>query len=278
MYINFISVILPVYNSEKYLAESIKSTLRQTFSNFELIIINNASTDKSLNIIKSFCEIDKRIILIDQKTNLGMANSLNNACKLAKGDWVARMDADDVMKANRIEKQIDFLNKNKNVKVLSCLAQYIDEQGNIFGLTTTSLNKIDSCKELDKKNKSIGILHPGAIVNKKILLELKGDRKELFPCEDIDLWNRFVEQGHLIYNLKEALMLYRIHEGSAVTSKFIDSQLKYEWVKMCKKARKKNIKEPSWNEFNKYWKKTKLIFKLNKYRKIYHKIKIFHIL
>ena len=99
MYINFISVILPVYNSEKYLAESIKSTLRQTFSNFELIIINNASTDKSLNIIKSFCEIDKRIILIDQKTNLGMADSLNNGCKLAKGDWIARMDADDVARA-----------------------------------------------------------------------------------------------------------------------------------------------------------------------------------
>ena len=105
-----VSILMPVYNSEKYLREAIKSILNQTFTNFELIIINDGSTDNSLKIIKSFK--DNRIKIIKNKGNLGLIKTLNKGIDLAQGKYIARMDADDIAMPKRLEKQIAFFNEN----------------------------------------------------------------------------------------------------------------------------------------------------------------------
>ena len=106
-----ISVIMPVYNMEKFLAKAIDSILNQTINNFEFIIINDGSTDNSLNILKSYN--DKRIKIINNSKNLGIAKSLNKGKEVAVGEYIARQDADDISEPDRFFHQLDYLNKNK---------------------------------------------------------------------------------------------------------------------------------------------------------------------
>ncbi|WP_244834814.1 glycosyltransferase family 2 protein [Clostridium sp. BJN0001] len=107
-----VSVIMPVFNAEKYLEESIKSVLNQTYKNFEFIIINDGSTDSSLSIINKFKSMDNRIRVIDQKNN-GIVYSLNKGISTAKGKYIARMDADDISLPNRIKNQVKYMETNQ---------------------------------------------------------------------------------------------------------------------------------------------------------------------
>ena len=112
-----ISVVMPVYNAEKYLNEAINSVLNQTYSNFELIILNDKSTDSSKSIIESYLAKDSRIVFIDKETNVGPANLRNEGFDLARGTYIALLDADDIAKSTRFEKQIAILKKSSNIGV-----------------------------------------------------------------------------------------------------------------------------------------------------------------
>ncbi len=122
-----ISVIMSVYNEEKFLRESIESILSQTFKDFELIIINDCSIDNSLKIIKSYN--DKRIKIINNKKNIGVFNSRNKALKIAKGDYIAILDGDDVSLPKRFEIQFNYLENNPHIFLLGSSAIFIDENG-----------------------------------------------------------------------------------------------------------------------------------------------------
>lgn len=125
------SLIMPVFNSELYIEECLKSIVDQTFNNFELIIIDDNSTDNSLNIINKFASIDQRIIVIRNEINKGVSNSRNIGIKESKGEFLFFIDSDDVLKCNYLEKMIDEQIKNKNKLVISSF-QYIDEE-NVLG-------------------------------------------------------------------------------------------------------------------------------------------------
>ena len=146
--INFISIIIPTYNNEKFISEAIQSVLKQTFKNFELIIVNNGSKDNTLKLIRELANLDKRIKILNLRKNIGMANALNKGINYCKADYVARMDGDDVMYKNRIEEQVKYINKHKNVVVLSCLGTYMDLKGNTFGVTPTEIINHKSSKNL----------------------------------------------------------------------------------------------------------------------------------
>ncbi|MDD2913253.1 MAG: glycosyltransferase family 2 protein, partial [Candidatus Pacebacteria bacterium] len=109
-----ISIIMPVYNVETFLSEAIESVLNQTFYDFEFVIINDGSTDNSLEIIKNYEKKDSRIVLLDNKENLGITKSLNIGLNKARGEYIARMDGDDISEKERIEIQYDFLKKNRD--------------------------------------------------------------------------------------------------------------------------------------------------------------------
>ena len=125
-----ISVVLPVYNEEKFIGECIESILNQTYRDFELIIINDASTDGSVGIINNF--LDPRIVLIHNNNNLGIAKSLNRGFEKAKGEFIARIDANDIAVETRFEKQIEYLINHPQCAVVCCPVFKIDKSGNII--------------------------------------------------------------------------------------------------------------------------------------------------
>ena len=200
-----ISVIMPVYNGERYLRESIESVIGQTFKDFEFIIINDGSKDNSLKIIEEYRLKDNRIKIIEQE-NSGVIQALNNGIKIAKGEYIARMDADDVSLPERLEKQIFFLEKEKAV-LCGSWAITINEEGK-------EIDKMNYPKSTWLKNKLYLLrgnpfIHPTVMFKKEEIVKI-GLYKNHRHIEDYELWTRVVSKYKSI-NIPEYLLKYRIH-------------------------------------------------------------------
>lgn len=205
-----ISVLLPVFNSDRYIAECIDSIINQTISDFEILVIDDCSTDKTVNIISSYS--DSRIKLIRKEVNTGYTDSLNWGLKNAKGEFIARMDADDICLPTRFEKQLTFLKKNSDV--ILCGTQFRQIGDNIISKLATNHDEIKvrliegSC-----------IAHPTVMFRKKYFIDNNIlYNRQMEPAEDYDLWSRLVFMGKLA-NLPEVLLLYRIHPDQISISK-----------------------------------------------------------
>jgi len=204
-----ISVLMPVYNAEKYVAEAVESILNQTFKDFEFIIINDGSTDGSLTILKKYAEQDKRIRLVS-RDNKGLIATLNEGIELAHTPYIARMDADDISLPERFEKQYEYMEAHPECVACGTSFQYILPDGEL-GPTFTVPSEhhlIDDSYML--KYKSFGLLHPTAILRRLSMLQINGYRNEFTYAEDNDLFLRLAEIGQLS-NIIEVLFRYRIH-------------------------------------------------------------------
>ena len=210
-----ISIVMPVYNSSKYLRETIESIIEQTFSNFELIIIDDGSSDDSLYIIESF--IDKRIIVIKNKHDY--IDSLNKGLKKAKGKYIARMDADDVMLRNRLEKQYNYMEKNTHIDVCGSWVEYI---GDKKGILNTVTENDDISINLLFGNM---LVHPSTIIRKQSIDEFGIKYSYGYPfAEDYKLWTDCIQHGLRFSNIPEVLLNYRISDKQ-VTSRHYDKML-----------------------------------------------------
>ncbi|MGL2995217.1 glycosyltransferase family 2 protein [Flavobacterium sp. TSSA_36] len=207
----FISVILPVYNASKFLTESIKSMLEQTFTNFELIIINDGSTDNSQSIIESF---DDKRIRVFQKPNTGLIDSLNLAVAHSRGSWIARMDADDISAPNRLEEQIKFI--DSGVAVIGTQVTLIDENGKPYGKTKLATNPEEILANLKKHISNV--VHPSVLINKTLLLKVGGYDPKMHVAEDYDLWLRISKIGKII-NINQSLLSLRKHGDNISSNK-----------------------------------------------------------
>lgn len=199
-----VSVIMPLYNAAPYLKESIESILAQTFSDFEFFIIDDKSSDNSTEIVQSYK--DDRIIFIQKPENTGYTDSLNKSIKLAKGKYIARMDADDISIPNRFEKQYNYMEQNPDLLLLGTFYKIIGME-NIVKLPITH----DEIKvRLLFENP---ICHPTVFMRKSFFdnSNLKYDRT-FEPAEDYELWTRMSSCG-FVENLPEVLLHYRVHEG-----------------------------------------------------------------
>ena len=199
-----ITVLMPVYNAEKFLKEAIDSILNQTFKDFEFLIINDASTDNSKKIIISYQ--DSRIRYFENKKNLGVAKTLNRGLRLAKGEYIARMDADDISLPDRFKKQVEFMEKNPQTAICGTWLQLIN-------------NKVDDiwrCPSDHETIKSLSlfyssIYHPTVFIRINILKKNNFFYNPLFVhVEDYELWVRIMEKTR-VANLKEVLLFHRIH-------------------------------------------------------------------
>ncbi|WP_063650743.1 glycosyltransferase [Aliivibrio fischeri] len=203
-----VSWVLPVYNAEKYLHKTIDSILRQTFINWELIIINDGSTDNSLEIIKSFK--DDRIKVVSRE-NKGLSKSLNEGVELALGEYIARIDSDDINEINRLELQVAFLDSNPDYILVASNVSYINEKGVEYRFSTLPSShraiknklKVDNC-----------IFHPTVLVRKKALIKSGGYNNEI-GCywEDYHLWLKLIDFGKF-YIIPDYLLKYRVHSTS----------------------------------------------------------------
>ena len=209
-----ISVVMSVYNSEKYLAEAIDSILNQTFSNFEFIIINDGSTDGSLAIIQSYMKIDKRIVLIDRE-NKGLPYSLNEGIAASKGEYIARMDADDISFPERLEKQLAVMESDTDIGVCGAWAYLFRD--------SLSKNKMirhpeDHDSLIIRLLFSVCFIHPVVMIRKSVLSQLDYVYNERFHnSQDYELWSRIVKTTRF-YTLQTPLLYYR-DTPDGITSK-----------------------------------------------------------
>ena len=210
-----ITVYMPVFNADKFLDQSISSILSQTFSNFEFIIVDDASTDNSWKIIKSHAKKDKRIIPIKNKINLGVSLTSNIAISQSHGKFLARMDADDISFPNRLERQLKFLQKNKSVIATGSQCIVIDKDDNVVG------NKNFPTQFKKLKNMifwAVPIQQPSMMINlDKLPKNFTWYQANQTSAEEIDLMFKLMKYGK-ISNLKENLLFYR-HLDSSLSHK-----------------------------------------------------------
>ncbi len=207
-----VSVIMPVYNTSKYLNEALNSILNQTFTDFEFIIIDDASTDGSKEIIKSFT--DERIILIENELNKGYVFGLNYALSIARGELIARMDSDDISNMNRLEIQFNYLKENQ--KIMLCGTYY--ELMNNKEIIKHPVEHDDIIKGLFWGSV---FCHSSVMFRKSFLTQnmlLYNPKME--PSEDYDLWTRMVQiAGAKFANIPEILISYRVHNQQVSQTK-----------------------------------------------------------
>ena len=208
-----ISVILPVYNAEKYIEEAINSILAQTYQNFELIVINDGSTDKSLNVINQY-EDNNKVSIVTQNNN-GLIFTLNKGIDLAKGQYIARMDADDIAHPERFEKQLSLFESNPNLGVCSASTENFGAETNI------------TIRSADNDMLKATLLfwppfsHPAAMIKRSVLVDNSIYYREEFKhCEDFDLWSQLALYCQFS-NVTEVMLKYRVHPDQ-VTNSFSD--------------------------------------------------------
>ena len=205
-----VSVILPVFNAEEYVQEAIESILTQYYKHFELIVINDGSTDNSASIIKELSEQDPRIVVIS-RPNEGLVSALNTGLNYANGEFIARMDADDKSMSDRFTKQVEYLLKNPRVAVVGTFIKIIDEHGAFIrnGEYPTESDAIEQFLEF-----GCPMAHPSVMMRREVVKFVGGYRKAFSHCEDYDLWLRISEEGFHLANIPEPLLAYRNHSSN----------------------------------------------------------------
>lgn len=211
-----VSVVMSVFNDEKFVSQSIKSILNQSYKNFEFIIVNDGSSDNTRNLVLDWEKVDNRIVFLDRKKNRGLPYSLNEGITIAKGKYVARMDSDDVAVIDRFEKQLKFLEENPEVDIVGGQVRHIDSNGS----EVDSLRLPLSFKEIKSVAEfACPINHPTYMVKKKAYLLLKGYREAFVYAQDYDLILRAIDHELRIENMPDVLLHYRFMPYKISTNK-----------------------------------------------------------
>ena len=206
-----VSVITPVYNREKYLVRCIESILEQTYSNFEFIIIDDKSSDNTLEIIKNYQLTDSRIKILENDKNLGATLSFNRGLDICQGKYVARMDSDDISLSDRLEKQVEIFESWNDLEVLGAGAILIDHNENEIGRRQfpSDFNKIKNILKT-----GVPVFDPSVMMCTSTLKEINGFDNRLAPADDYHLWLTLFKQKKIISNIDNYLIKYRLHDSN----------------------------------------------------------------
>ncbi len=204
---------MSVYNGERFLSESIDSILCQTYKDYEFIIVDDGSADNSFRILDRYAKENQNIKIIRNDSNIGLTKSLNKALLFAKGNYIARMDADDISINNRFEKQIYLFENNANIGLVSCNSIVIDENGhNVKNVIMPS--NINSL--IRKRNY---LVHGSVIIRKDVIDQLGGYDEEMRYAQDYEMWLR-VSNNYKICCINEYLYKCRVHPDAILNKKY----------------------------------------------------------
>lgn len=221
-----VSVIMSVYNGQKFLREAIESILGQSFKDFEFIIINDGSTDDTKAIIQSYK--DKRIKLFNQK-NHGLVFSLNKAIGLAKAELIARQDDDDISEPDRLKQEVQFMNDNPDHVLVGGAFEVIDENGKFIMFESNLTDDIDIRRMMVIRNP---FAHGSTMFRAKAIRKAGGYHNDCGPTEDFELWSRLAKEGK-VANLPQLLYKWRVNL-SGISQK--NSQVQATFTKQITKA------------------------------------------
>lgn len=235
-----VSVVMSVLNGERFLTEAIDSILRQTFDDFEFIIINDGSTDSTYSILKSYEKNDNRLIVVNQE-NRGLIEALNIGCSLARGELIARMDADDVALPDRFSRQVSVFQRNDKLCLLGSGITVITADGRIIEdqCFPASHNEI----EIGFLNGMVSFCHPAVMMRKSAFTAVGGYRKALRDAEDYDLWLRMSEHGE-VQNLSDLLLKYRRHPAQVSIRNLRQQKISHLAAQAASICRKKGNRDP----------------------------------
>ena len=201
-----VSVVIPYFNAEKTLARAVESILNQTLTDFELLLVNNNSTDNSAKIASHYAVVDKRVVLLNEQCK-GVAFAANTGNRAAKGQYIARMDADDVSLPQRLEKQVALLDQKPEIGVVSCLIHHVGHHSNTQGIqryvdwvnTLVSHNQIEVNRFVE-----MPLINPTTMFRRQLIADFGGYVQGDFP-EDYELWLRWMSKGVKIEKVEEVL-------------------------------------------------------------------------
>lgn len=225
-----VSVQMPVFNGVEHLAESIESVLKQTFTDFEFIIIDDGSSDGSLGLLQQYAAGDSRIRLFS-RGNRGLSATQHELVTLARGEFIAQLDQDDIALPSRLELQVGFLNKNTSVVCVGGNYQLID--GASRYLTTLHLPSTDAEIQAANLQGHCSLLHPSAMMRREAVISVGSYDTNYSTATDIDLWLRLGEVGELA-NIGDVILQYRLHDKSA--SERAGSSQREEARRACESA------------------------------------------
>jgi len=266
-----ISVIIPVYNCEKYIGEAIESVLHQTFKDFELVIVDDGSTDETPEIVDRYAQLDDRIRVIHQE-NTGRCGSINRGILESRYEWIARLDADDLFLPKKLEIQVNFLSEHPYIKVLGSYYYHINPGKKIIGINREGPVTLEEFQLHLKNNIPITVNPSSVVMHKGTVLDVGLYRAQFKQAEDIDLWNRIAEQGNIILKVPKPLVMARIHEGSISVQRYMEQRIMYKWCRECMFARRNGEPEPTLEEFLRKSKDRPILVTLNSYRKDFAKL------
>ena len=211
-YVNgLVSIVMPAYNAEKTIVASIESVLAQDYPNWELLVVNDCSTDSTMMVSEKFAAVDPRIKILNLDSNVGISEARNTAIRNATGRYLAFLDSDDVWKANKLSRQLEFM-INRGYAFTFTDYELMDSHGKLLGKTIYSLDSLDY-KKLLKKN-FIGCLT--VMIDRKRKLEVK---MPSIRHEDYAAWLNILKEGINAYGLNESLAIYRISHNSTSADK-----------------------------------------------------------
>lgn len=207
-----VSVIIPVYNAERFVESAVRSIMNQTYTNLEILVTDDCSTDGSFEILQRLASEDSRITLYRNESNLKIVRTLNSLVAAANGKYIARMDADDISLPKRIEKQVAFLERNLDYALCGTNAWYIDESGRRIGKSVLPLSFEDNKFFLQFYST---FYHPTVMLRSEIYKQNLYDENFLY-AEDYELWARLVfAENAKGANIKEKLLKYRIFKNQS---------------------------------------------------------------
>ena len=200
-----VTVLMSVYNGRPYLSKAIRSISEQTYEDFEFLIIDDASTDGSLSVLERWARRDDRIRILRHETNRGLGYSLHEGVREARGDWIVRMDGDDVALPERIERQLSHLSVHPSVDILGTWAVDVDQEGKPIRKRRYPTTHEDITRLIWTNP----IVHPTAMLRKSAIQEVGSYDPTVEKRQDYELWFRCLEGGLRFGNLPEVLLKYR---------------------------------------------------------------------
>ena len=245
--LNMISVVMPTYNASKYLALAIETILNQTYPHFELIIVDDGSTDSTLKILESYAKKDDRIRIFKTEHG-GPSRARNLAIAKAKYPWIAILDADDIALPNRFEKQISLVEAKPNVVAWGSAVHHINSQGEILSISPLGPQSEEKFYKMRQEGHVVNLNHPTAFLKKEIVLKVGGYDPLFQAAQDLELLDRMAEYGPILA-ISEPLTLYRIHSDSISMSRFFLQRQSIRYVRYRHLARLAGKPLPTFDDF-----------------------------
>lgn len=238
-----VSIIMGTYNEKvEWVDECIESILNQTYKNIEFIIVlDNPNNIELKDFLNSKAQQDKRIKFIINNENLGLVKTLNKAIKVCTGEYIARMDADDISDLTRIEKQVRFLEKNPDISLVGAKVDYINEEGSVEGTDNYRPLALKAIREHLKYHNAFA--HPTIMFVKDKLIEI-GGYNDVSCAEDYELFTRYVYSNNKVANINEVLLKYRVRKNSISQQNKVKQFMVAEYISLIyrKNLKNQNIK------------------------------------